>query len=200
MEELEEAMAMNYVRFKSVLSNMTAAAQKTYAAIPAHSAWTHDEINIELKRLGSHMEYRTMQGCINSLIGAGLVREVAGGGKGPHFLRAEVRGKPTKPLKAQEEEAIEQPTEDEVTTMANLHRPTQAQAQAQAPAQVAPAVKNPVDMLGELAAKTRALSAQLNSLAMEIDSAALAAQDYVEHSDKDTDKLRQLQALLKGLV
>lgn len=56
-------MAMNYVRFQSVLGNMTTAAQKVYNAIPAQSAWTHDEIARELKRVGMHMDFRTMQGC-----------------------------------------------------------------------------------------------------------------------------------------
>lgn len=65
---------------------------------------------------------------------------------------------------------------------------------------VQPETKNPVDTLGDLAAKARALSTQLTALAVEIDAAALAAQDYVEHSDAGTAKLRQLQALLKELA
>ena len=181
-------MAMNYVRFKSVLGNMTTAAQKVYAAIPAFDSWTHDEINAELKRLGSHMDYKTMQGCINSLMGAGLVRELAGTGKRHRFSRMEVRGKPTKTLDEQETEAVTEPPKEEPMTTLVIATTKITET------------KNPVDLLGDLAVKARSISTQLLALANEIDPAAIAAQDYVEHSDKDTEKLRQLQSLLKGLV
>lgn len=185
-------MAMNSVRFKSVYGNMTAAAQKVYTAIPAQDEWDHDAIHREMRRLGLHMDFRTMQGCINSLCGAGLVRESRPGGK---FARTEVRGKGSKvPQEDYQEVQIEDREPRGEPTMATKNAPTTMAADP--PPQLP---KNPVDMLGDLAAKARNLSAQLNSLALEIDSAALAAQDYVEQSDKSTEKLRQLQTLLKSL-
>jgi len=169
-------MAMNYSRFKSVLNNMTSAAQKVYEAVPLATTWTHDQIHREMRRIGNHMDYRTMQGCVNSLCGAGLVREAPIGGQ---FIRTEVRGKPgPKPIKEQ----LEALQAESTTPM--------AQPTVLTPVPTTP--RSPVDILGDLAAKCR-------KLADEVDAAALAAQAYVEESDRSTEKLRQLQTLLKSL-
>lgn len=169
-------MAMNYSRFQATLKGMTSAAQKVYAVIPAQQPWSATDIASELKRNNTGMEFRILQGCLRALVDSELIYENRVGA----FLRAPVRGKPEKPLRQQEAEAT---TQEQPMT---ISAPTP--------------LRSPVDTLGDLAAKARTLSAQLNSFALEIDAAALAAQDYVERSDADTTKLKQLQALLKGIA
>lgn len=65
------------------------------------------------------------------------------------------------------------------------------EAQMTAPIQKQP--RKPMEILSELAVRCK-------SLADEIETAALEIDEYVSAKDVDSGKLKQLQALLKGLT
>ncbi len=77
--------------------------------------------------------------------------------------------------------------------------PVDASILARADAVPAPAPIDPLERLANLAVRLRDLSAQAVDLAGEIESAALDVEARIERAGEDGKKLKQLQALLKGL-
>ena len=66
------------------------------------------------------------------------------------------------------------------------------------PIQAAPP-SDPLARFAALAKRARSLADEMGEVADEIEETALAAAEQVQKLGHDTEKLRQLQALLKGL-
>lgn len=162
---------MSESRFKQVMAGTTAVAKKVYEAIPTSDQWNHQQIVAEVARLGYGVDYRTICGCINSLIQAGLVQETAKG----MFRRHPIRQKTD-------------------TTIENMTQPTQQKAAEQA------AHRDAIDVLGAIADKLRSLSKTTQSLADEVDKAALEISEQISIKEAGADKLKQLKELLKELA
>lgn len=163
---------MNHLAFRLAYDNQTSAAQKVYDAVPIIESWSQAQIIAEMNRVGVSLEYRVMGGCLNNLVRSGLIQEVIKG----YFRRLPVRPAPTQqpkpvaPIESKKEEIM-----------------TQAMPAAK------PAVKqSPLEILASLATRAKELTA-------DIENAALAIQDQLEATEKDMEKFRQLQALLKGM-
>lgn len=162
---------MSESRFRQVMAGTTTVAKKVYEAIPASDQWGYQQIVAEVSRLGYGIDYRTIQGCINSLIQAGLVQETEKG----MFRRQPIRPKT-------------EPTSDQMATT----QPTQPTGQA--------AQKDAIDILGSIADKLRSLSKTTSSLADEVDKAALDISEQISMKEAGADKLKQLKELLKELA
>jgi hypothetical protein len=160
---------MNEAKVARLESGLNGMAKKVLDAVPAQSPWSKDQIAIEIRRRGSGADRSVLDGCLDSLRGRGLIKEPARG----QFIR--VVGKTTT-------------TQPEENTLSIPLSPARVPVSALAAPQVE---KDPL-------ARLAAASKLLRQAADEIDAAALDAAEQVQSAAKDTEKFRQLQALLKG--
>jgi hypothetical protein len=167
---------MNQKKQLELLNRQTALAQKVFDAVPIQEPWEVGAIGRELYRLhNSAPDHRTVYGCLSALESAGLVREIQKG----MFIRSTVKAVPEK---------IEEEKEQEV--------PTNNWENLEAPGTIA---VDPVARLADLAASATALAAQVKVLAGQIEEAAIEIELQHEQAIKDSQTLKQLQTLLKGL-
>lgn len=168
---------MSQARFDIVSSGVTSVAKKVYAAVPIAQSWSAQQIVAELTRVGVSQDFRVVSGCLNSLIGAGLVRET---GKGL-FCREPIRPSTKKLTIVPTEEPLMKPT-----------------AAAVKPSAV-PAPASALDRLAQLSVRLVGLSQALREIGDELSDAAIDIETQQEHNDADLGKLKQLHALLKSL-
>lgn len=162
---------MNESRAQDIERGLNSQAQKVLGAVPLQEAWEAKQIHAELARVGRPTERQVVDGCLVHMKGLGLVKEPKPG----YWIRiaAKARGEPASPIKI----------------VPALQRAPDASP--------APPALEPLDELGACAAALRQLAADASSLADRLDAAAIAAEDRVQAHLADSNKLRQLQALLK---
>lgn len=168
---------MNHARLAQRESHLSGIAKRVLEAVPHNEQWDITKIISELARNGTRPEHHIVMGCLNTLLGDGLVREPARG----VFSRVmvEVRTKPRIHLIP--------PKDEPMTTEA---------PQANEPP---PSPAEPMDKLAEVAASARKIAESVSLLAKQIEDAAIEVELRVQKINADTDKLRQLQTLLKQL-
>ena len=181
-------MSINSARFTSIYKGLSSAAQKVYGAVPINGAWDVPDIMRELKRTGIMFDQHHVSGCLNTLVSSNVVLESRRG----YFTRERIRGRQHETVTPAmlcewEDEVTETKKEDDMATQTQLVVVTQDTA-------------SPLDPLSKLSARVMVMSGQLKALANDIDNAALEIAAQMENSDKQNEKLRQLQSLLKGLV
>jgi hypothetical protein len=176
-------MSMSPARFKSIYNCLSAVARRVYDATPIADQWDISTIQTELTRLGLPVrEYRALQGIIGSLVESGIVEEPSKG----CFRRTKVAEIKLKKVEPQSPQSNQQNTMN--TKLAT------------APAAVDPAASgSPLDKLASLANQARGLSQKLATLAIDIENAALEVEEEFVANSRDSEKLKQLQALLKGI-
>ncbi len=162
-------MGMTTTRIRILENQQTGITKKVYGAVPINEAWPSRQIVTELSRQGQVRDFSIIEGCLNTLKEAGLIREVAPG----HFQR--IKPKPTA-----EKEA-------EPMTTKPLNPPAKSE-----PAE-------PVDRLAAIGTKLRGLSQMFLELADDIDEATLAFEEKASGNDEELAKLRQLKNVLKSL-
>ena len=126
-----------------------------------------------MRRLGSGgADSRMVLGCLNTLIEAGIVKEVSKGA----FQRIEIREK-AEPV------VTNKPME-----------PSQMSIRAMQPVAVQPVTQSatPIDRLSKFAIRLR-------ELANDMETAALELAEQAEKNEIETSKMRQLQQILKSL-
>lgn len=147
--------------------------KKVYDAVPISEPWSTSYILSEIQRKSSYTSNaRVLTGSLNTLKASGLVREVSPG----LFVRTAI-----KTAVAQAEESTETTEEEKEETMPQQKTVGQKE-QASA-----------IDLLAGIAKSLR-------TLAGDIETAALAIEEGHAKSTEEVQKLRQLQALLKGLA
>lgn len=165
-------MSINGVRFESLYKSISAIARKTYDSTPIEEAWFYQDIHNDMTRCGHNVDQRTVRGCLNSLIAAGLIVETTTN----HFKRVPVRNKTTK---------TEVPKE-----------PAMQQATTQAPTTKAEPKESPkLSTLERLSAVTK----QMRVIADEIDSIALDFDAQLVEKDAQLAQFNQLKTLLAGI-
>ncbi len=183
---------MNRSRFNSIFAGMTEMAKKVYSAVPVAEPWNTNQIASELVRLRlSVCDYRIVAGCINTLVKAGLVRDLGRG----MFIREPVKDKP--------EQAPKEPIMQIKREAPPANAPATTPAQAAAPA----TASSPLDKLSSLSANLAQIAASLSSvhaavkaLATNLDTAALDIEEMFSTRDTETEKLRQVLSTLKSLA
>lgn len=160
---------ISQAKFKSACNSLTAVARKVFDAVPISEPWSMQSIATEIRRAGSSVDFRIVGGCLNTLVDAGLIKEVSQG----CFQREEVKPIP--------EKVIEE--EPEVATKL-------AVPQKQ---------KSPMDQLEELAKRAAKLTNDLKELAEDIGETAITLGMQAEAEGTELGQLRQLKALLQGL-
>jgi len=173
---------LSTTRFNAIHAGLTSVAQKVYEAVPIAEAWSQSQIYAELSRKQISANHRVMVGCLDNLVSQGLIAEPSRG----MFRRVAIRPAKVAPTPA--------PAPDTPPQQEEPMKP----ALAPAPAPVAAPTISPIDRLGLLASRVAAISAELATLATDISNATVEAQMQMEANAEDTQKLRQLQAILKG--
>lgn len=160
---------MNEAKIARLESGLNGIARKVLEAVPVLSPWTKDQIHGELRRQGTGCDRSHVDGCLDNLRGRGLIKEPARG----QFIR--ITGKTTSP----------QPEEDMATTGIRVLQP-------QAVEQQAADKKDSLSRLAECAKSLRQMADQVDAIALDVE-------ERVQTIERDTEKLRQLQALLKSI-
>lgn len=84
---------MNSKKLQKLLQGQSSNAMAVYGATPIAESWTASEVYSEVKRTGHSIALARVNGCLNSLVHDGLVREPEPG----KFVRVTVRrGRPPK--------------------------------------------------------------------------------------------------------
>lgn len=170
-------MSISHSRFDRLISGMNSTAVKVYEAVPIAGQWSLNQITAEMRRAGINVDSRAVFGCLGALARAGLVVESEAG----KFQREAVKAPLTKPTKSKDEPMSAKPA---------VKPPPAKDA-------VAPDI---MDILGALAARAVHISNQAKDLSNDISNAAVEIQARVEVNEADSAKLKQLQALLKGIA
>ncbi|MFM0243797.1 hypothetical protein [Paraburkholderia sediminicola] len=123
------------------------------------------------------MDFKILQGCINSLKDSALIRETSRG----MFQRVEVKEKLEEPMPR---------TELAKSTIAPITDRTLATAPT----------KTPIEILSEISARVVALNGELKKIASDIETAAIVIEEGMAENEENLGKLKQLQSILKSLT
>ena len=66
---------MNPARLRAIENSQTSIAKKVLSCVPIQEAWTQHQIKMELHRSGSRTDPRIIEGCLNTLLESGLIKE-----------------------------------------------------------------------------------------------------------------------------
>lgn len=162
---------MTPAKYTAALSGLSAIARKVLEMVPIQEAWSRSEIAGHLLRVTkSSPDAAVIDGCLGRLKDSGLIREPSRG----RYQRIEVR----------EREVLKVPEQ----------KPEQAAAATE------PQAILPIEILSQLAERTRSFATELVMLASDIETAALTIEQGNAENAANLEKLRQLQSLLKSLA
>lgn len=165
---------MNEVRMKAITESQSSIAKKVLSAIPLNEPWTAKQVYAELGRMtGSMTDRRIVDGCINTLVESGLVKESPRGS----FRRIEA--KPEKEQPTPEVKLVVQPKFKLVEQGATP--------------------RDPLDRMAAVAASIRGIGRQLEAAATEVEETALYMQQSIESTATKSEQLDALRKLLKDL-
>lgn len=166
---------ISQTRFKQMFNVLNAPVKKVYKAVPESEAWTSTQIIGEISRLGYSMrDSKAIIGCLDTLKRQGLIQEPERG----CFIRVEVKETTTF------DKFIEETKEK---TMATSKPATQIK-------------QSNLDRLISLSEKANGLAAQMKAMATELENVALEIEAEIQENSTSSQKLKQLQELLKGLA
>jgi hypothetical protein len=176
-----EEMKMQQAKFDSIHRGLSSIAKKVFEGVPIAEPWSASQIHNELTRLQiCGCDLRTVTGCLNTLVEAGLAEEPQRGA----FIRAQIRQKAPAPT---------------IKLVPSLTKEPEMKPQPVATSN-APAETDPIDRLSGIAARVITVAETLRALASDIETAAIEIADRSEKRNDETKKLRQLQELLKSLA
>lgn len=173
----ERREELKLARLNHKLSSLNATMKKVYEGVPIQEAWSVADIHASLYRQGIRsLDKSGVRGCLAHMARAGVIREPEYG----YFVR--VLG--TAPEETKHEPETEQTTEKE--DMAEAPQPAVAES--------------PIEKISKLSAQAQTLITAVKKLAADIDTVAIEVEDMFASRDAQTQKLRQLQTLLKELA
>jgi len=168
-------MAMNESRQQQMLAGQTALARKVFEVVPIQQYWSALDIHNALKASEvSTTQFRVVRACLSELKDQGLIREPVNG----HFQRTAATPKPRK------EQTMSKPAAQTVVSI----KKTEAGA---------------LDALAALSGEVTVLADEfgrrMKVMAGRIEEVALSVATEQEGNAEALGKLKQLQALLKGI-
>ena len=162
---------VNEARFKAVFNGQSAIAKKVFDSVPKDTYWAAGRIANEMSAIhGANPGINIINGCLNTLLKSGLVIEGSPG------LFSKVSIKKKAAIQNKEYEFAMKPLEIKMQ-----------------------AKENTFDAIREIVIKFMDVAKTINHLASEIDARISDAEKQVADNEKDTEKLKQLQLLLKSL-
>lgn len=167
---------MTPARYEETERSLNACARKVLDVVPIAEPWAIGSICSELVRIGKRTDYSVVLGCLGQLTQVGLVREV---------------GKKTY------QRVAPRPVLRSVSVPAVIVE----EAVAMPVAPVAPVVESvPVlEKMAKLAQSMRDGARSLTALAESVEDLAVEVDEELKAREQDGAKLRQLQALLRGI-
>jgi hypothetical protein len=175
-------------RLKELLGGMNTAAKKVYDDVPINETWSATNI-CAVSNKSRNVSYEVVRGCLDALVRAGLIRQTKDG-----FQREPVR-----------------PAVKKVENLAGLRvaieetKPQEKEVPMHTPANKALAAPKPcvVDNISALAQQLAAMSLrhaqEVKDLAALFSDAAIDVQGALEENSEAVGKLKQLQAIFKGI-
>jgi len=161
-------------KYAQKMQGQSSIAKKVYEFVPIKDSWEINQVISEMRRVTrSNGDPRIIKGCLNSLKESGLIDEVQIG----KFKRVEVKDKIE--VKEIEMAAVEVIAQKQIKPEVN---------------------KTPLELLSKISSRLVAVQMSIRSIADEIDAAAVEIEDGISANEKNVEKLRQLQILLKGLM
>lgn len=170
----QEDDIMNASRLASILNNLHTPERKIYDAVPIQDTWTTAQILGEINRKGGGISHISIGGTLNNLKKRGIIKEPIRG----YFQKVEVKAKVKKePVTQQKTTANSTPTQSEPEKNGNVV----------------------FDILMELSERAEKVELSTTQLKADIETAALKVADMFQDATAKSEKLVQLQAILKGL-
>ncbi len=191
MKAAEEQMTP--AKFEKAMRGQSSIASKVYNAVPTAQAWSSTQIYGALGRAtNARPDISIVRGCINSLIAAGVVREI----EADRFQRVRVR----KSQPSEDSNGVMPETSTGGNVSSSQGRPTlvlATQREEQKPDGVRP---SPIDLLAVIAGRLSDIGKQVTAIVSDLENAALVIEEGITEHTENFDKLHQLQALLKSLA
>lgn len=186
---------LNEAKLQRTARSINGVARKVLDTVPISEPWTISQVSAEMLRAtGSRPEFKIVAGCLDSLASVGLIREPTRGS----FIRVMPKRRPElasvplppAPLPA---EQINRESPSTMTKLA-ITKPSIIHEAAPSAAPV-----DPLERIAQVATALRSASVSLAEMAQELDDAALVFTTRLDQVNADTEKLRQLQAILKSI-
>ena len=171
---------LSEARRKRMLDAQTSTAQKVYGIVPHEDVWTQQQCASELVRIGAAIDFKILLGCLDTLVRAGLIREVGRG----RFVREQVRKRAPEAAKP-----IALETEGEIILNADVKTEVKKMPPIEA-----------IDQLANIAAQMKIAGNSLLALSRQLDDVALDIEAKAAKGGEDIQQLRLLRETLKGLV
>lgn len=176
---------MNNARLEAIERGLGGIQKKVLDATPIMDSWTVAEVAREVTRVtGATMQLNVVEGVLRQLVEKNVVKAL------PYGKFRRVSGRPK--LVAANGSA-----HDHVEDEAQEEAAVTPQAPTQEP--VTQTADDPLALMSSTARGARDLAAKMTALADEIERAALMYEARIEQANKDGEKLRQLQALLRSI-
>lgn len=165
--------------------------RKVLDCVPTQTPWTKTDIGQEVRRKGWCIEQQTVDHCLAQLKGQGLLRQQERG----TYIRITARPRIHVVHPHQEESLMPGVSQAKPTEVLQSSAPSEVPSKKTSSSEA-----DPLTRLADIATKARELAVAADGLAKSIEEAGLDIQNDFEHARTETEKFRQLQALLKGLV
>lgn len=170
--------AMQAAKMERIEKSVSGIARKVLDAVPLTETWPASKIIGEMVRMtSSSPDFKIVMGCLSTLVDQGLVREPKKG----EFQRI----KPRPALAVAPPAPSDAPAEP-------APAPVAAVAEVAAPTE-------PIDRLAALASTLKELSERVAAMAKDVEDVAISVEERIQTIHADTEKMRQLQALLKSI-
>jgi hypothetical protein len=166
---------MNAARQQQMLAGQTALARKVFEFVPIQQCWTALDIYNALIAKTSSAEFRPVRACLGQLKDQGLIREPVNG----HFQRTAATPKPKR------EQVMSKESNQAVVS---IKKPEIGALDALAA------------LSGEVISLSDEIGKRMKALSARIEEVALSVETEREGNAEAAGKLKQLQALLKGIT
>lgn len=177
---------MNEAKLQQKEEGLNGMAKKVLDVVPIQESWTKQQIVAELRRIGSNAGIDVVESCLNTLRGRGLVKESERG----VFTRCAAK-RPMPPGKGE----VILISGTEIMRQKGWLKTEQPKEEPMQAAQIKPQAEKSNDTMTKIAS----IAESLRKTANELDGIALEYEERMQAIERDTDKLRQLQTLLKSL-
>lgn len=107
---------MNPARMRMIESNQTSIAKKVLSCVPIQEVWPRHRILSEINRSGSRIDPRIFEGCLESLVDSGLIKEPSRGS----FQRIHIPNEEPKEVPAQPTAKTPAPSADAFAKLSTL--------------------------------------------------------------------------------
>lgn len=164
-------------KFKAIHSGLSAVAKRVYEAVPIKDEWSKDQVISEVARLYPSMrDAHAISGCLATMVRSGVVIETTPGKFKREPIDAAAPKKSQTALSEQKEANMSQTEQKPI------------------------AVATPIEKIAGLQRLAAKIMDDVKALSSEIETVAIEVEMQFAERDAESQKLRQLQTLLKGLV